>query len=58
VFFKMYGTRGSKGRPPDAAMAVSGGVFKPMHIWNGDETLWGLDFGDEPVALPVSPATN
>jgi len=54
----MYGTRGSKGRPPDAAMAVSGGVFKPMHIWNGDETLWGLDFGDEPVALPVSPATN
>ncbi len=33
------------------------GVFKPGHIWNGDETDWGLEFGGEPVVLRVSVAT-
>ncbi len=30
------------------------GVFKPVRIWNGDETDWGLDFGSEPVVLRVT----
>jgi Domain of unknown function (DUF5597)/Beta-galactosidase len=33
------------------------GVFKLIRIRNGDETDWGLDFGDEPVVLRVSVAT-
>ncbi len=33
------------------------GVFKPLRNWNGDETDWGLDFGEEPVVLRVSVAT-
>ena len=34
-----------------------GGVFKLIRNWNGDETDWGLDFGEEPVVLRVSLAT-
>ncbi len=30
------------------------GVFKPIRIWNGDETDWGLDFSSEPVVLRVT----
>jgi hypothetical protein len=37
--------------------AYDNGVFKPIRIWNGDETDWGLDFGDEPIVLRVSVAT-
>jgi hypothetical protein len=33
------------------------GVFKFLRIWNGDETDWGLNFGEEPVVLRVSLAT-
>jgi hypothetical protein len=33
------------------------GVFKPIRDWNGDETDWGLDFGEEPVVLRVALAT-
>ncbi|MGA2274935.1 MAG: DUF5597 domain-containing protein [Bryobacteraceae bacterium] len=33
------------------------GVFKAIRDWNGDETDWGLDFGEEPVVLRVSLAT-
>jgi hypothetical protein len=33
------------------------GVFKLIRIRNGDETDWGLDFGEEPVVLRVSLAT-
>ena len=33
------------------------GVFKFSRIWNGDETDWGLSFGEEPVVLRVSLAT-
>jgi hypothetical protein len=33
------------------------GVFKLSRNWNGDETDWGLGFGDEPVVLRVSLAT-
>lgn len=29
------------------------GVFKPVRIWNGDQTDWGLNFGSTPVALRV-----
>jgi hypothetical protein len=29
------------------------GVFRPMRIWNGDETDWGLDFRSTPQALRV-----
>jgi Domain of unknown function (DUF5597)/Beta-galactosidase len=29
------------------------GAFKPLRIWNGDETDWGLNFGTAPVALRV-----
>jgi beta-galactosidase GanA len=34
-----------------------GGVFKPIRIWNGDQTDWGLNFGAEPQVLRVSLAT-
>jgi len=30
------------------------GTFKPIRIWNGDETDWGLDFSSEPVVLRVT----
>ena len=33
------------------------GAFKFLRIWNGDETDWGLNFGDDPVVLRVSVAT-
>jgi hypothetical protein len=33
------------------------GSFKPIRNWNGDETDWGLDFGEEPIVLRVSVAT-
>jgi hypothetical protein len=33
------------------------GVFKFQRLWNGDETDWGLKFGEEPVVLRVSLAT-
>jgi hypothetical protein len=33
------------------------GVFKPIRIWNGDQTDWGLNFTSEPVVLRVSLAT-
>jgi uncharacterized protein DUF5597 len=29
------------------------GVFRPVRIWNGDQTDWGLNFGSAPVALRV-----
>jgi beta-galactosidase GanA len=54
-------------RPADAAKqrqflrveegAYENGVFKPVRIWNGDETDWGLNFGASPVVLRVSVAT-
>jgi hypothetical protein len=34
--------------------AYEDGVFKPIRIWNGDETDWGLDFSSEPVVLRVT----
>jgi hypothetical protein len=33
------------------------GTFKFQRIWNGDETDWGLKFGEDPVALRVTLAT-
>jgi len=33
------------------------GVFKLSRLWNGDETDWGLDFGEDPIVLRVSLAT-
>jgi len=33
--------------------SYSGGVFKPLRIWNGDETDWGLNFASEPRVLRV-----
>ena len=33
------------------------GVFKPIRIWNGDQTDWGLNFSSEPQVLRVSLAT-
>jgi len=30
------------------------GVSKPIRIWNGDQTDWGLNFGSEPQVLRVS----
>ncbi len=54
-------------RPADAARqrqflrveegAYEKGVFKPVRVWNGDETDWGLNFGADPVVLRVSVAT-
>ncbi|HEY1203053.1 MAG: DUF5597 domain-containing protein [Bryobacteraceae bacterium] len=29
------------------------GVFKPIRIWNGDQTDWGLNFTSSPVVLRV-----
>jgi beta-galactosidase GanA len=29
------------------------GVFKPLRIWNGDQTDWGLNFTSSPVVLRV-----
>ncbi len=29
------------------------GAFRPVRIWNGDQTDWGLNFGASPVALRV-----
>jgi hypothetical protein len=29
------------------------GLFRPIRIWNGDQTDWGLNFGTVPVALRV-----
>jgi hypothetical protein len=37
--------------------AFESGLFKPLRIWNGDETDWGLDFGEDPIVLRVSLAT-
>ncbi len=34
--------------------AYDNGVFRPIRIWNGDQTDWGLNFGSLPVALRVS----
>jgi len=36
---------------------ANGGVFKPIRIWNGDQTDWGLNFTSEPLVLRVSLAT-
>jgi hypothetical protein len=33
------------------------GVFKPIRIWNGDQTDRGLNFGSAPQALQVSLGT-
>jgi hypothetical protein len=33
------------------------GVFKLIRTWNGGETDWGLNFGEEPVVLRVTLAT-
>jgi len=33
------------------------GEFKFQRIWNGDETDWGLKFGEDPVVLRVTLAT-
>jgi len=30
-----------------------GGAFKPIRIWNGDQTDWGLNFSSAPQALRV-----
>ena len=33
--------------------SYEGGVFRPMRIWNGDETDWGLNFGTAAQVLRV-----
>ena len=33
------------------------GVFRPIRIWNGDETDWGLNFSSAPQVLHVSLGT-
>jgi len=33
--------------------AYEDGVFRPVRIWNGDQTDYGLNFGSTPVALRV-----
>jgi beta-galactosidase GanA len=33
------------------------GVFRPIRIWNGDETDWGLNFNSAPQVLRVSLGT-
>jgi hypothetical protein len=30
------------------------GVFKPIRIWNGDQTDWGLNFASAPQVLRVT----
>ena len=37
--------------------AYEDGVFKPIRIWNGDQTDWGLNFTSAPQVLRVSLAT-
>lgn len=37
--------------------AYEGGVFRPVRIWNGDETDWGLNFGSAPQVLRVQLGT-
>jgi len=34
-----------------------GGVFKPIRIWNGDQTDWGLNFSSAPQVLRVTLGT-
>ncbi len=33
------------------------GSFKPIRIWNGDQTDWGLNFASAPQPLRISLAT-
>ncbi|HLY16042.1 MAG TPA: DUF5597 domain-containing protein [Bryobacteraceae bacterium] len=37
--------------------SYQGGVFKPMRIWNGDQTDWGLNFTSVPQVLRVTLGT-
>jgi beta-galactosidase GanA len=37
--------------------SYAGGVFRPVRIWNGDETDWGLNFGSAPQVLRVQLGT-
>jgi hypothetical protein len=37
--------------------AYEEGVFRPIRIWNGDQTDWGLNFTSAPQVLRVSLAT-
>lgn len=37
--------------------AYHGGAFKPIRIWNGDQTDWGLNFSSEPQVLRVTLGT-
>ncbi len=37
--------------------SYAGGAFKPMRIWNGDQTDWGLNFSDAPQVLRVTLGT-
>ena len=37
--------------------SYEGGVFRPVRIWNGDETDWGLNFGSAPQVLRVQLGT-
>jgi hypothetical protein len=34
--------------------AYLAGAFKPIRIWNGDQTDWGLNFSSAPQALRVT----
>jgi hypothetical protein len=38
--------------------AYQGGVFKPIRIWNGDQTDWGLNFSSAPQVLRVTLGTH
>lgn len=37
--------------------AYQAGVFKPIRIWNGDQTDWGLNFSSAPQVLRVTLGT-
>jgi beta-galactosidase GanA len=37
--------------------SYQGGVFKPIRIWNGDQTDWGLNFSSAPQVLRVTLGT-
>jgi hypothetical protein len=37
--------------------SYEGGVFRPIRIWNGDETDWGLNFGSAPEVLRIQLGT-
>ncbi len=37
--------------------SYEGGVFRPVRIWNGDQTDWGLNFGSAPQVLRVQLGT-